>query len=105
MDLNSGRLITRRHFPEIPITSNVIKAVETMASKQGFVWNLRTDTRLTFILPIGFTAENVDEASRILRNAIATLTAANQIPNCISRRVMNFFKTSSVDSFVALFDT
>ena len=37
MDLNSGRLITRRHFPEIPITSNVIKAVETMASKQGFV--------------------------------------------------------------------
>ena len=51
------------------------------------------------------TAENVDEATRILRNTIATLDAAHQLPNGISKRVMNFFKTSSVESFVALFDT
>ena len=36
MDLNSGKLITRRNVTEIPMTTSVIKAVETMAYKQGF---------------------------------------------------------------------
>jgi hypothetical protein len=36
MDLNSGKLITRNIVHEIPVTDVVIKAVKTMAYKQGF---------------------------------------------------------------------
>jgi hypothetical protein len=36
MDLNSGKLITRDIVHKIPVTDVVIKAVETMAYKQGF---------------------------------------------------------------------
>ena len=36
MDLNSGQCITRNIVHEIPVTEVVIKAVETMAYKQGF---------------------------------------------------------------------
>ena len=36
MDLNSGKLITRKRVKQIPVTDVVIKAVETMAQAQGF---------------------------------------------------------------------
>ena len=36
MDLNSGRVITRCKVTEIPITKDVIDAVECMAEKKGF---------------------------------------------------------------------
>ena len=36
MDLNSGRVITRRKVTEIPVTKVVIDAVEHMAEKEGF---------------------------------------------------------------------
>ena len=36
MDLNSGRVITRRKVTEIPVTELVIKAVEQMAYNEGF---------------------------------------------------------------------
>ena len=36
MDLNSGRVITRRKVTEIPVTELVIKAIEQMAYNEGF---------------------------------------------------------------------
>jgi phosphopantothenoylcysteine synthetase/decarboxylase len=36
MDLNSGKLITHNIIHEIPVTDVVIKAIDTMAYKQGF---------------------------------------------------------------------
>ena len=36
MDLNTGKVITRRKVTEIPITRLVIKAVEAMAKREGF---------------------------------------------------------------------
>ena len=36
MDLNSGKLITRKSVKQIPVTDVVIKAVEAMAQAQGF---------------------------------------------------------------------
>ena len=35
MDLNSGRVVTRRKVTPLPVTPSVIKAVEAMAAKQG----------------------------------------------------------------------
>lgn len=51
MDLNSGRLITRPKVWEVPVTQNVIKAVEAMAEEQG-IKSLKLQNRRKTILSL-----------------------------------------------------
>ncbi|MGC8506608.1 MAG: hypothetical protein ACP5NK_07925, partial [Thermoplasmata archaeon] len=66
MDLNSGRVITRPRVWEIPVTTVVIRAVETMAEEQGIkslkLQNLCTTTLFLsdYIAGVEYNNENHD---------------------------------------------
>ena len=67
MDLTTGRVITRRKVTEIPMTTSVIKRVETMAADQG-ITNIKFANRLNvelrpadLIAGVDYENENEDE--------------------------------------------
>ncbi|MGC8497837.1 MAG: hypothetical protein ACP5NL_07590 [Thermoplasmata archaeon] len=56
MDLNSGRVITRPRVWEIPVTTVVIRAVETMAEEQGIKSLKLQNRRKTTFYPADWIA-------------------------------------------------
>jgi hypothetical protein len=67
MDLTTGRVITRRKVTEIPMTTSVIKRVETMAADQGittikFANRLNVELRpADLIAGVDYENENEEE--------------------------------------------